>query len=358
MYLSTANDKRFTVIDLDPYGCPTKFLDGAVQSIKDGGLLLITATDMAVLAGNSPETCYTKYGSISLKSKACHEMAIRILLQSIESHANRYGRYAKPLLSISADFYIRVFVRVFTSQQECKKSTSKLSKIYQCAGCDTMTLQTLGELRPNPTEKNPNQIKYCLPIGPPVNIKCEFCDHRHHIGGPIWSAPIHDMDFVESILKLTEFPNFSYLETLKRICGTLSVVREELPDIPLYYTIENLCSKLKLENIPILKFRSALLHENYQVSFSHACKSSVKTDAPMRIIWDVLRAWAKIHPVKESRLIDGTPLKAILSVEPTKTYLFNDIHPKANPPSRKQNLVRFPQNPTSHWGPGTRATLM
>lgn len=68
---------RFDIIDLDPYGCPSIFLDSAVQAIEDGGLLLVTATDMAVLAGNSPETCYSKYGSISLKIKCCHEMVSR-----------------------------------------------------------------------------------------------------------------------------------------------------------------------------------------------------------------------------------------------------------------------------------------
>lgn len=67
-------EQRFDAIDLDPYGCPSKFLDSAVQAIKDGGLLLVTATDMAVLAGNSPETCYSKYGAISLRTKSCHEM--------------------------------------------------------------------------------------------------------------------------------------------------------------------------------------------------------------------------------------------------------------------------------------------
>lgn len=111
---------QFDVIDLDPYGCPSIFLDSAVQSIKNGGLLLVTATDMAVLAGNTPETCYSKYGAISLKMKCCHEVALRILLKCIESHANRYNRYIEPVLSLSADFYIRVFVRVFTGAQKCK----------------------------------------------------------------------------------------------------------------------------------------------------------------------------------------------------------------------------------------------
>lgn len=53
-------ENRFDVIDLDPYGCPSIFLDAGVQSVADGGLLLVTATDMAILAGNSPETCYCK----------------------------------------------------------------------------------------------------------------------------------------------------------------------------------------------------------------------------------------------------------------------------------------------------------
>lgn len=90
MYLSTSKDKRFNAIDLDPYGCPSKFLDGAVQSIEDGGLLLVTATDMAVLAGNTPESCYLKYGAISLKSKACHEMVSAFVKFHSELRRNHF----------------------------------------------------------------------------------------------------------------------------------------------------------------------------------------------------------------------------------------------------------------------------
>jgi len=39
-------------------------------------MLLVTATDMAILAGNIPEACFAKYGSMSLKSRACHEMVL------------------------------------------------------------------------------------------------------------------------------------------------------------------------------------------------------------------------------------------------------------------------------------------
>ena len=89
MYQHKQKKDRFDVIDLDPYGSPTPFLDAAVQAVSEGGLLCVTATDMAVLCGNSPETCYTKYGAISIKSRSCHEIAVRILLQCLESHANR-----------------------------------------------------------------------------------------------------------------------------------------------------------------------------------------------------------------------------------------------------------------------------
>ena len=40
-------------MDLDPYGTPSALLDTAVQAVAEGGLLLITATDMANLCGNN-----------------------------------------------------------------------------------------------------------------------------------------------------------------------------------------------------------------------------------------------------------------------------------------------------------------
>lgn len=181
MYTSTTPEKRFTVIDLDPYGSPTRFLDGAVQSLADGGLLLVTATDMAVLAGGTPEACFVKYGSVPLRSKACHEMALRILLHTIDATATKYGRCIQPLLSVSVDFYIRVFVRIHNNPNGCKLSSSKESMVFQCTGCDAFTLQPLGITRPNPSACNPAQVKYAIPTGPFVNTNCEHCGHRHHV---------------------------------------------------------------------------------------------------------------------------------------------------------------------------------
>lgn len=97
---------------------------------------------------------------------------MRILLQHISAHAGRYGRYIEPLLSISVDFYIRVFVRIFNGQVHCKSNTSKLGMVYQCVGCESMTIQPLG------TKINGS---YKLPAGPPVDNLCKYCQHKHHV---------------------------------------------------------------------------------------------------------------------------------------------------------------------------------
>lgn len=88
----------FDVVDLDPYGAPVQLLDSAVQAVSDGGLLMVTATDMAVLCGNNGEACFAKYGSYPLHRPYGHEQAIRILLASIETHAARHKRHIVPLL--------------------------------------------------------------------------------------------------------------------------------------------------------------------------------------------------------------------------------------------------------------------
>lgn len=181
------------------------------------------------------------------------------------------------------------------------------------------------------------------------------------MGGPIWSAAIHDKRFVRSLLEaITRQEQLRNLGTHKRLLGLLTVVEEELDDIPLYYSLEKLCSVVKLPTMPILEFRSVLLFAGYRVSFSHAYRTSIKTDAPTSVLWDILRCWNKKYPVKESRLIQGTPLCTILSAPCSVEYDVSaeEMHPDANPNSRRLALNRYQVNPTTHWGPGTRATIM
>ncbi|XP_059016123.1 tRNA (guanine(26)-N(2))-dimethyltransferase isoform X2 [Mustela lutreola] len=349
MYQHQKASERFDVIDLDPYGSPAPFLDAAVQAVSEGGLLCVTCTDMAVLAGNSGETCYSKYGAMALKSRACHEMALRIVLHSLDLRANCYQRFVVPLLSVSADFYVRVFVRVFTGQAKVKASASKQALIFQCVGCGTFHLQRLGKA----SGASGGRVKFSAACGPPVAPECEHCGQRHQLGGPLWAEPIHDLDFVGHVLEAVS-TNPGRFHTAERIRGVLSVITEELPDVPLYYTLDQLSSTIRCSTPSLLQLRSALLHAGFRVSLSHACKNAVKTDAPSSALWDIMRCWEKECPVKRERLSETSPAFRILSVEPRLQANFT-IREDANPSSRQRGLKRFQANPEANWGPRPRA---
>lgn len=481
-------------IDLDPYGCAGPFLDSAVQTVRPGGLLLVTATDMAVLAGNSPETCHAKYGSVPLRGKFCHEMALRILLRAIEARANVYGRYIEPLLSVSVDFYVRVFVRVCYGPKQCKSTTSKLALVHVCSGCASWSLQPLGEVRKQLPVKNsrPKQsfdeaheepqfknlradhslegapmqhlemtrvdlqlkiskleqafdevektelnnsrvnkvidelsarqedqqvrnsklvaesqcksqseqlhlknlssklpaedicleaqhykqpqlenelnmlesvefqsknlssnqpkLKYSLPAGPAVGPKCTHCGSNHRTGGPIWIGPLHDTRFVHEMLTCAP----AHLLTRRRLEGLLTVVMEELMDVPLYYALEHLSGSLRCETPPLASIRSALLNSGWRVSGSHALRTAVKTDAPSAAVWAVMRAWEAAHPARRERL----SAHALHLLEPRTDDPPVDWTMHSGARSFPHGLLRFQQNPRPHWGPGSRHTNM
>lgn len=348
MYEMRGKKERYDVIDLDPYGSPASFLDAAVQAVGEGGLLCITCTDMSVMAGNSGETCYSKYGSVSIKAKYCHEMALRIILHTLDQRAGVYQRYIRPLLSVSVDFYIRVFVRVFTGQATVKNSASKQALVYNCVGCGSFHFQRMGR-----RTSNGKQMKYSAATGPPVGPECEHCGQRHQMGGPIWAEPIHDFSFVQKVLSAVS-GNPSRFGTSKRIEGMLSMVTEELEDVPLYYTVDSLSSTIHCNIPPLLQFRSALLHAGHRVSLSHACKHAIKTDASPAAIWDIMRCWEKANPVKREKLSETSPAFKILSTEPSQEACFT-VREDANPQSRKRHLTRFQENPQAFWGPKARA---
>ncbi|KAJ9683052.1 hypothetical protein PVL29_018865 [Vitis rotundifolia] len=291
VYMLT-HPKEFDVVDLDPYGSPSVFLDSAVQCVADGGMLMCTATDMAVLCGGNGEACYSKYGSYPLRGKYCHEMALRILLASIESHANRYKRYIVPVLSVQMDFYVRVFVRIYTSASAMKSTPLKLSYVYQCTSCDSFHLQPIGR-----TVSKNNSVRYLPGFGPVVPQECSNCGKKFNMGGPIWSAPIHDQEWVTSILADVKSMKDRY-PAYNRISAVLTTISEELPDVPLFLSLHNLCATLKCTSPSAVIFRSAVLNAGYRISGTHVNPLGMKSDAPMDVIWDIMRCWVKNHPVK------------------------------------------------------------
>ena len=61
----------------------------------------------------------------------------------IEAAAAKYQRHVVPVLALSIDFYVRVFVRVYKGPAEVKKSAAKRAFVLQSAGCPSFYLQPL-----------------------------------------------------------------------------------------------------------------------------------------------------------------------------------------------------------------------
>ncbi|KAF8625803.1 hypothetical protein AX15_005190 [Amanita polypyramis BW_CC] len=352
MYAHREEKNRVDVVDLDPYGTAAPFLDAAIQSVNDGGLLCVTCTDLAVLATtNSPEKCFSNYGGVSVKAEYCHEAALRLVLHAISTTASRYGRYIEPLLSLSIDFYVRIFVRVQTSAVEVKKALTKASTYYICSFCQSFHSQPLGRVvqKVHDASGNVNHY-YKIQAGPTVAEKCPECDSVMHLAGPMWSAPIHDVKFIENVLKHLEENQNNY-GTATRMKGMLTVAKEELTD-HFYFTTSRMASLFHCRTPSLDDVASALLNAGHKISRSHACAGSLKTTASHREVHDIFRSWVKLNPVKMGTLSENSPSRRLLAIEAGTTAKFTK-HPDSVTASNKVKLVRYQENPRN-WGPGAR----
>jgi tRNA (guanine26-N2/guanine27-N2)-dimethyltransferase len=76
---------------------------------------------MSVLAGiGYPEKCFANYGGCPVKQEYTHEVALRLVLNSIAVTAGKYGRAIEPLVCLSIDFYVRLFIKVVQSPAQVK----------------------------------------------------------------------------------------------------------------------------------------------------------------------------------------------------------------------------------------------
>lgn len=353
---------KFHVIDLDPFGTGAQFFDAAVKSIGEAGLLMVTCTDTAVLCGNASESCFARYGSMSLRGEFCHDAALRIVLRSLEQHAAVYGRYIKPLLSISADFYVRLFLQVFGQQAETKKSASKLSQVYLCKECKTYECNKLGtyEIKEDPKQAASKNlaVKYKFkPADVTVGDRCKICGGRYTLGGPIWSDPIHDSEFLkllkqELAIEQTE-KDFG---TFRRMQGLIHMCSEEL-EVPLMYSLTHMSSILKMKVPRSKDVMSALVNAGYKVSLTHTNQNGLKTDAPSTVVWDIFCQIAEQQHSAENitTKLSETLMARIMNRQRKRTYDFA-FNSAIQSESQKLSLLRFQMNPARDWGPISRPT--
>ena len=355
MYQHTELTDRFDLVDLDPYGSASPFLDAAVQSVADGGLLCVTCTDLAVLAGhNYPEKCWSLYGGVSVKAEYSHEVALRLVLHAIAFAAGRYGRYIQPMLSLSIDFYLRVFVRVWTRPETVKLNASKTGIVYSCSKCSDFHIQPMGRATELENEKNGAvNLKCGSASGPPTDRVCSQCGGNFHVGGPMWFGALHDPTFCDEVIANLDKHSFG---TSARIRGMVSTARDEI-DAPFYFHPARIAGLFRCSSPALAPVVNALLNAGYDASRSHCVAGSVKTTAPRGVVYDLFRSWIKRNPVNKERLKEGSPAAGLLSRESTADFDMDTTNERTDSVinGSGERLVRYQMNPQANWGPGTAA---
>ncbi|KAK8932084.1 tRNA (guanine(26)-N(2))-dimethyltransferase, mitochondrial [Metarhizium anisopliae] len=323
---------KFDVIDLDPYGTAAPFFDAAVQSVRDdGGLLVITCTDSAVWAGHSYcEKTFSLYGGVPVKGMHSHEAALRLILNAVATSAARYGIAIEPMLSLSIDFYTKVFIRVTKSPSAVKFLGAKTMLVYSCdQGCGSWETQPILKSRPFPNKKGSGSFyKHTMAQGPSTDRLCQHCGFKMHVSGPMYGGRIHNQDFIHRMLD--EIPKASpeTYGTLSRVEGMLRTALEEYipgPELPadvdpkdaeaavvdhtpFFFIPGKVSSILSCSTPTDDMFRGALMHLGYQAGRSHCRPGSIKTDAPWSTIWWILTEWIRQKsPVKVSKFKESMP---------------------------------------------------
>lgn len=70
-----------------------------------------------------------------------------------------------------------------------------------------------------------NSVRYLPGFGPVVPQECSDCGKNYNMGGPIWSAPIHDQEWVSSILEDVKSMKDRY-PAYSRISAVLTTISE------------------------------------------------------------------------------------------------------------------------------------
>ncbi|MHC1582344.1 MAG: tRNA (guanine(10)-N(2))-dimethyltransferase [Candidatus Syntropharchaeia archaeon] len=254
------HERRYDVVDIDPFGSPSAFLDSACSSVKK--LLAVTATDTAPLCG-AHRSGIRKYAAVPVKTWYHREMGVRILLGKIARDLMRHEKSMHPLISYTEEHFIRTILRIERGVKSADDMIKKLGFIIHC-GCGHIEVsEGLSVI----SEKN-----------------CPNCGGKRVSAGPLYTGPIHDREFCERVLMRIE--NME-LGKKKRAAKIIEKCSKEL-EIPFYYDSHILCARLEITPPPIKKIILALRENGFLASGTHFSGTSFKTDAEIGEVEKIL----------------------------------------------------------------------
>jgi len=206
----------FDYIDIDPYGSPNPFLDSAIKRISRNGILAVTATDTACLAGTFPEACLRKYWAIPKRDEIMHETGLRILIRKVQLIGAEYEKALIPIYSYYKDHYFRIFLR-------CEKGKTKADEILKQHG-------------------------------------------MFNQAGPLWLGRLFDSKIAGRIAKKSDEKFLKIIEKESKI------------DVIGFYSIPRLCKKHKLKMIKQNEIIKRIKKKGYSAAETHFMPNSIRSD--------------------------------------------------------------------------------
>lgn len=247
---------KFDVVDIDPFGTPSPYLESAAASIKAGGMICVTATDTSALCGTYTEPCIRKYGAVPLKTEYCHENGLRILAGYVSRTFSKYKKYVQVKFSHSTEHYMRIYATIGKGASKTDASLRNLGYIAHCKNCLNRTV-----------------IKG---LAPAIPEGCPVCGEKFKIGGPLWCGSMNDAEFIEN---MTQSVQELILNTKEKALKLLNTSLDEANAPVSYYELHKVCKNLKTSAPPILDVMKQLEIRGYFVSRTHFSPTSIKTDA-------------------------------------------------------------------------------
>ncbi len=241
-------EERFPAIDIDPFGSPAPFIDSAAVSLKNHGILGITATDTAALTGTYPSSGLRKYGVIVGRTSFMHELGIRALIGFVVREFAKYNVSLRPVFTHSTLHYYRVFFYARYGKRRATDAVKSLSWIVYDRSTEDRWYSRL---------QDPGFENF----------------------GPVWSGDLWDLDLLKKMPDISDG-----VAELKGLA--LNESRYNLP----YIDYHTLASKYHLPLLKMSKLEEVLSSQGIGFSRTHFCSHCFKSDAQPSEIASVLKS--------------------------------------------------------------------
>ena len=258
--------ERFSIVDLDPFGSPSAYIDCLLRSVNKGGMVSITATDTAVLCGVHPQVCMRKYYGKPLSNHYARETALRLIISLTALIAARLDLVVHPIFVHANLHYLRAYLTVSVSRSEANSVFTRIGYLRDCTKCGN---------RNAITEYNKRE-------------PCELCGSTYSFAGHLWINKLFDKDFVKKMSYLLD-KNDDVVVSMQYLKKTLATCTEELDDIPFYFLSDEIASRLRTNPDPLQKIIEQLRSIGHRASRTSLDPNGFKTDASIDEILNLLK---------------------------------------------------------------------